>query len=115
MPSADRWGPGDPARAYALVESTGANYDTHNVPAVTHINTGQYCVELDSSIPNSSATALASPCYPSDSTNSTTFTHVEVEGTCGTNGLEVLTYAVSQRASALSVQLANNPFLFAVP
>lgn len=103
------------ARASAFVQSTGTSLFDHNVTAVTHISTGQYCVELASSVPNSSGTALVSPYFPLDSTNAIAFTHVEGGGVCGTNGIAVFTFVVTQGASVLSVAQADEPFTFAVP
>jgi hypothetical protein len=112
-------GPAGTARAYALVTSAGglfAGHD-HNVAAVATINAapGWYCVELDPSVSNSSTAAIVSPWYQYDGTDAVRFTHVEFVGPCGSNGMLVYTYEVTQGASTLSVTPTDEGFFIAVP
>jgi hypothetical protein len=111
--------PGDPgsARAWARVAGDGTVVFGQHVSSVTHTGgTGTYCVELDSGfVTNTSAVAVLTAYFPNDSTSAGTpgqTTVLEWDGTCGTNGLEVIAFRMVPGTS-----VANNdePFAIAVP
>ena len=102
------------ARAWALVGPLGVVSNSHDVSSVTQFGTGDYCVELNSSVPNSSTGAVVTPYYPLDSTAGTSITHAEYDGSCGTNGVRVLTWVVSANTT-LGLASANEGFFIAVP
>jgi hypothetical protein len=103
------------ARAYAVVTPVGAILVSHNVVSVTSLGSGMYCVELASSIPHASTIAVVSPDYAQDGTTNTEFAHVEFSGPCGTNGMFVRTFQVTQGTASLQVAFANEGFSIAVP
>lgn len=108
-------GPAGSARAWAKVGQTGSLDLGVHVGSVTHQGTGDYCVELDSSINRANAVAILTPYYPNDFSSSGTpgrTTDVEWDATCGTNGLEVVTFAVTNGSS---VTQHDEPFAIAVP
>jgi hypothetical protein len=87
-----------------------------NVLSVTHTpSTGFYCVELAASVPHSSTVAVVSPDYQIDTTVGSNFAHVEYSGPCGTNGVAVRTFEVTQGASTLSVAPTDQGFVLAIP
>ncbi len=107
-------GPAGSARAYALVDTDGTllGGQNHNVVSVTHVATGQYCVNLDPSIVANQTGAVTTPYFPNDSTNAVQFTHVEYQGTCGANGESIWTYKVN---GSLTVTPTDESFFVVVP
>jgi hypothetical protein len=110
-------GPPGTARAYALVAADGFLEPgfNHNVLSVTHIGTGVYCVVLDPSVASLDIAAVVTPYFFDDTTNATSFTHVEFYTACATNGVGVKTYSVTQGATTLSVTATDEGFFIAVP
>jgi hypothetical protein len=111
-------GPAGTARAWALVGGVGVLFrgNSHNVVSVTHTVPGDYCVELDPSVPASSTSgAVVTPWFSTDLTNSHQITHAEFAGTCGTNGMLVRMFSVTQGATQLVVASTDGGFFLAVP
>jgi hypothetical protein len=102
------------ARAWAVVSTVGNVSHSHNVLSVIKLGTGEFCVQLDPSVPSSSTGAVAVPNFNDDSTNSSNIAQVEFDGTCGTNGVEVLTNEVTAGAG-LTVNAVDEGFFVAVP
>jgi hypothetical protein len=102
------------ARAWAVVDNVGNVSNSHNVTSVAVNGTGDYCVELNSAVPNSSTGAVATPYFADDSTGGASFAHVEYDGPCAPNGVRVLTWSVSANTS-LSLTPFDEGFVIAVP
>ena len=110
-------GPAGTARAYALVNADGTLVParSHNVVSVTHTaSSGFYCVQLAAGVPATTTGSVGSAYYPTDGTFSTSFAHVEVGASCGTNGLGVYTFLVTASTN-LSVASTDQPFFVSVP
>ena len=82
--------------------------------SITKFGTGDYCVELNSAVPNSSTGAVVTPYFAQDSTGGTSITHVEYDGSCGTNGVRVMTWVVSANTT-LTLTSLDEGFFVAVP
>jgi Collagen triple helix repeat (20 copies) len=102
------------ARAWAVVDNVGNVSNSHNVTSVVVNSTGDYCVELNSAVPNTSTGAVVTPYYADDSTGATSITHVEYDGPCAPNGVRVLTWLVSANTT-MSLTSFNEGFVIAVP
>lgn len=97
------------SRACAFVAANGSlmpGKSHKGVVSVTRTSVGQYCVELASSIPASTATPVAAIDFAT-LTSASTFAYVH-DSTCGTNGVVVIVLT----GSSASVDSA---FTIAVP
>ena len=102
------------ARAWAVVDNVGNVSNSHNVTSVVINSAGDYCVELNSAVPNTSTGAVVTPYFADDSTASTSFAHAEYDGPCAPNGVRVLTWSVSA-STTLSLTSLDEGFVIAVP
>jgi hypothetical protein len=102
------------ARAWAVVDNVGNISHSHNVTTVVKNGTGDYCVELDPSVPNSSTAAILTPYFADDTTAGNDITHLEYDGPCAPNGVRVLAYEV-QASTTLSATQTDQGFFIAVP
>jgi hypothetical protein len=110
------------ARAWGYVDSIGT-LDTarsKNIAAVTRPATGEYCVQLPSSMPISNVTFVVSPDYALDDTS-----HIQragVEGAtqavgslrCTGNALLVIGYTETVDSTGMHITLSDEPFFIVV-
>lgn len=101
------------ARAWAVVDNAGNISNSHNVPSAAIEGAGEFCVQLNSSVPN--ASAVVTPYYVDDSTGGASSTQVEFDGPCAPNGVKVLTWSVTANGSSLSLVPQNEGFFLAAP
>lgn len=83
-----------------------------NVESATLLGSGLLCVELSPSVPSVSAVVTVSMDYSGDHTNSTQLSFAEVAGTCGVNGVAIVTYLYNLGATTQTP--TNEPFYFIV-
>ncbi|HKD94599.1 MAG TPA: hypothetical protein VKB43_07845 [Gaiellaceae bacterium] len=98
-----------------MVDYAGNVSNSHNVTSASIESTGDFCVQLSSSVPNSSTGAVVTPYYADDSTGGQSSTEAEFDGPCAPNGIKVLTWGVSANGSSLVLSPANEGFFIAVP
>jgi hypothetical protein len=107
------------ARAYGLVNAAGTTATrSKGVVAVTHPNTGQYCLQLDGSITAASTGVVVSPDFFTDSTLGTNIAHAEFNSNnfCGAgNYLAVMTFEVTANGTNLVNTATDQGFFFIVP
>ena len=103
------------ARAWAVVDNAGNISNSHNVPSAAIESAGEFCVQLNSSVPNASTAAVVTPYYADDSTGGASSTQVEFDGPCTPNGVKVLTWSVTANGSSLSLVPQNEGFFLAAP
>ncbi len=107
------------ARAYGLVSTTGTLTRSAGVVSVTNPTAGIYCITLAANISPATTGAVVTPDYSTDSTNTSSITHVEfVEPSsfysCTAPQIEVRTFSVSA-STTLANTTTNEGFFFAVP
>ncbi len=103
------------ARAWAVIDNAGNISNSHNVTSVAIEAPGDFCIQLSSSVPNTSTGAVATPYYANDSTSPSSGTEAEYDGPCAPNGVRVLTWSVTANGSSLSLSSFNEGFFLAVP